>query len=118
MASLSDFREPAVLGEVEEQRRRRAVEDTVEEVAHDRADDLLPRAAPAGSVGAIDPRLLQVALLLQNLHHRHHRRVGDVAVLAQRLVDVADGRLLEPPDDLHDGQFLRGERGMGLPHVY
>ena len=59
----------------------------------------------------------QVALLLQDPHHRHHRGIGDRARGAQRLVDVADGDLALLPDHLHDGELLGRERGVRLAHA-
>ena len=65
---------------------------------------------------AVVRRLRQVSLLLQDPHHRHHGRVGDGAGFPQRLVDVADGRLVGAPDDFHDGEFLRRERRVWCSH--
>ena len=61
------------------------------------------------NVGAVGLVLLEVLLLLQDLHHGHDRGVGDLAPLEQRFVDVADRDAVALPDDLHDFQFLLGE---------
>ncbi len=99
-----------------EQRVGRAVEDAVEEVADHAADDLLARLRRAKDMRAVLGGLGQISLLLQDAHHRHDGGVGNRPCLAQRFVDVADRRRVARPDDLHDRQLLRRERGMRRPH--
>jgi hypothetical protein len=67
----------------------RAIEHAVDELAHHRSDDDLLRAD-----GRVDLRLfarlaLQVALRLEDVHHRLHGGVGDGAAGAQFVVDLA-----------------------------
>ena len=68
-------------------------------------------------VGALGLRLLQVFLLLQDLHHGHHGGVGHLAPFQQRFVDVAHGDVFALPDDLHDLQFLPGQGGAWASHT-
>src|SRR5262245_60518933 len=101
-----------------EQRSRRAVEDSIHELAHERCDHAPLRARWSVAERPAVRALLQVALCLEGAHHRHHGGVGDGPSFAQRLVDLADGRFLEPPDDFHDGELPRTEAGFGLGHDY
>src|SRR5690606_9770778 len=109
-------REPAVLREMQEEALGRAVEHAVDELADHRAEDLLARSCRRVDVRAVPLRLPEVALLLQNPHHRHHGGVRDGTALAERLVDVAHGGLPGPPDDLHDGELLGRERRAWRSH--
>src|SRR5450759_5916158 len=60
----------------------------------------------------IFPRLPHVSLLLEDLHHRQHGGIRDRAARAQVFVPITDGRGLERPHHLHDGEFL-GREGRG-----
>ena len=95
----------------------RAVEDAIDEVAQHRAEHLVPRLGRTIDVRALGHGLLEVALLLENPHHRHHGGVGDLPAREERFVDVAHGRRLEPPHDFHDGELLRREGRMRCAHV-
>src|SRR5688572_2258607 len=55
-------------------------------------------------------RLLEVALRLENVHHRLDGGVGDGAPLAERVVNVAHSGVAERPDDFHDLELLPGQR--------
>src|SRR4051794_16355701 len=53
----------------------------------------------------------------EDLHQRHHGRVCDFAALEKSLVNVADSSFSQGPDDLHDLQFLVGQRCLPGPHT-
>src|SRR5262249_37391058 len=101
-----------------EQRSRRPVEHSIDELAHERGDDAPLRARRPVAERPAFRAFLQVSLRLKRAHHRHHGRVGDWAPLAQRLVDLAHGRFLKPPDDFHDGELPGAEAGLGAGHDY
>ena len=105
------------LQQVDEERPCGAIEDTVDELAHHRSDDELLRTDWRVDVGPLAGLLLQVALGLEDVHHRLHGGVGEGAALAQLVVDLANGGLAERPDHLHDLELLGGQRvGLG-PHT-
>ena len=75
------------------------------------------RLRRAVDVGAVGLRLLEIFLLLQDLHHGHDRGVSHFAPFQQGFVDVANGGGVALPDDLHDFQFLVGEGGASASHT-
>ena len=85
----------AIPGQMQQQPAGGAVEHAVHEIADHRTDDLLPRPRRPVDIGTVHLGLLEVALVLENLHHRHHRRVGDGALLAEGLVHVSHGGFVE-----------------------
>src|SRR5262249_34901198 len=110
-------REAAVLDQVQQQRLGRAVEDAIHEIAHHPADHLLLRARRLVEIRAVLGRLLEIPLLLEDVHHGHDGGVGDLAPLEQRLVDVADAGGPAGPDYFHDFQLLRGQDRFSRIHT-
>ncbi len=93
------------------------------EYAVDELADHLAKHAMLGARGTIHKCTigaahLEVPLALENPHHSHHSRVGNLPPRTQCFVHVAHGRAVSLPHDFHDFQFLLSEDGRCLRHVY
>src|SRR5688572_15007312 len=109
--------QPAFVDEPRKQRPRGAIEHAVHELLDHGGDDALLRNGRAVSIRTPLERLLEVPLAFERVHHRHHRRVGHPAPFAKGFVHLAHARVLEAPDDLHDGELLGAEGWCGSRHV-
>ena len=76
---LADF--PA-LCEMHQERRGGAVEHALDEVRHHAADDFRTRLGGLVDIRPFAGILVQTSLLFEDTHHRQHRRVRDLPVLA------------------------------------
>src|SRR5260370_25867276 len=83
-------RKALFLEQVHQQRAGRSIEDAIHELAHHRSDDLL--LATDGCVGLrlFAGLLLEMALRLEDVHHRLHGGVTDGASALQVVVDFAN----------------------------
>ena len=84
-----------------------AAKQPLDDAVEDRAGHLVARDGRRVDVGDAGAVLRQQLLLDQVVHDRHDGRVGDLALLAERLVDVAHRRLLALPDDRENVGFER-----------
>src|SRR5262245_29282147 len=107
----------AVFHQPHQQRLGRAIKNAIDKLFHHSFNHLILRAGNLVNVGAVSNSLLEIILLLQDVHHRHDGRVGDFASLEERFINVSDGGCLETPDDLHDFQFLFGKSVTFLSHT-
>src|ERR1017187_2770391 len=95
-------RQVAVFDQMHQQGLRRTVEHAIDEIPHHGADHPALRLGRAVDVGALHLLPVEVALLFQDLHHRHDGGVGDPAPLQQGLINVPDRGGVPLPDDFHD----------------
>src|ERR1019366_6446854 len=110
-------RQVAVFDQMHQQGLRRTVEHAIDEIPHHGADHPALRLGRAVDVGALHLLPVEVALVFQDLHHRHDGGVGDPAPLQQGLINVPDRGGVPLPDDLHDLQFLVCEGLARGPHT-
>jgi hypothetical protein len=69
------------------------------------------------NVSALGLSLLEIAFLLQDVHHRHDGGIGDAAAFKESFVNLPDCRRFQLPDDFHDFQFLAGKGRFGGTHT-
>src|ERR1035438_10361424 len=110
-------RQVVVFDQMHQQGLRRTVEHAIDEIPHHGVDHPALRLGRAVDVGALHLLPVEVALVFQDLHHRHDGGVGDPAPLQQGLINVPDRGGVPLPDDLHDLQFLVCEGLARGPHT-
>src|SRR5262249_52735163 len=88
--------------EMDEERFRRAIKNTIDKFADHGGDDVIVGLCGAVKEGVILEALLEIALGFEDLHHGHDGGVSDFAALEKGFINIADGGGAALPDELHD----------------
>src|SRR6187397_2051188 len=92
----------ATLGEMHQQGLRRTIEDSFDEVRHHASDDFRTGLGRMVNIGALARFSCHSSFLLKDAHHSQHRRVCNLSVSEELLVDFANGGTFSLPDYLHN----------------